>query len=70
MNPHEPNGMFYRRSVPRIPVLALAYIITTSLSIEMDDFEYAPFYEKGGTMKVYQLFGDPLNGILETLTER
>jgi type I restriction enzyme R subunit len=44
--------------------------IATSLSIGMDDFEYAPFYEKGGAVKVYQLFGQQLNGILEELNER
>jgi type I restriction enzyme R subunit len=44
--------------------------IATELSIEIDDFEYAPFYEKGGPMKVEQLFGDQLNSLLETLTER
>lgn len=41
--------------------------IATSLSIGMDDFEYAPFYEKGGAIKVYQLFGQQLNGILGEL---
>ena len=44
--------------------------IATSLSIGMDDFEYAPFYEKGGAVKVYQLFGQQLDGILEELNER
>ena len=44
--------------------------IATSLSIGTDDFEYAPFYEKGGAVKVYQLFGQRLNGILEELNER
>jgi type I restriction enzyme R subunit len=44
--------------------------IATSLSIGMDDFEYAPFYEKGGAVKVYQLFGQQLNGILQELNER
>jgi len=44
--------------------------IATSLSIEMEDFEYAPFHEKGGPVKVYQLFGNDLNLILEELNER
>jgi len=44
--------------------------IATSLAIEMEDFEYAPFYEKGGPVKVYHLFGQGLNGILEELNER
>ena len=43
--------------------------IATSLSIEMDDFELSPFYEKGGSVKVYQLFGSDLNKILEELNE-
>jgi type I restriction enzyme R subunit len=44
--------------------------IATSLSIGMDDFEYAPFYEKGGAVKVCQLFGQQLNSILDELNER
>ncbi|MBA7478963.1 hypothetical protein ES707_14391 [subsurface metagenome] len=43
--------------------------IATSLRIEMDDFEYAPFHEKGGPVKAYQLFGDELNEVLEELNE-
>lgn len=43
--------------------------IAVSLSMEMEDFEYAPFYEKGGVVKVYKLFGDQLNNILEELNE-
>lgn len=44
--------------------------IATSLSIGMDDFELAPFNQKGGAVKVYQLFGQQLNGILNELNER
>ena len=44
--------------------------IATSLSIEMDDFALAPFNQKGGAVRVYQLFGQQLNGILEELNER
>ncbi|MDI6916913.1 MAG: type I restriction-modification enzyme R subunit C-terminal domain-containing protein [Thermoplasmatales archaeon] len=43
--------------------------IATSLSISMDDFELAPFYEKGGAVKAYQLFGPELNTTLEQLNE-
>lgn len=43
--------------------------IATSLSIEIDDFEDVPFYEKGGAIKIYQLFGDDLDSILEELNE-
>ena len=44
--------------------------IATSLRIEMDDFENIPFQAKGGTIKVYQLFGDTLDTILEALNEQ
>ena len=44
--------------------------IATSLTIQMNDFEYAPFHEKGGVVKVYQIFGKELNSILEELNER
>jgi len=40
-----------------------------NLSIETDDFEYVPFSQEGGLGKVYQLFGDELNDILEELNE-
>ena len=43
--------------------------IATSLRIEIDDFENIPFQAKGGAIKVYQLFGDTLDTILETLNE-
>jgi type I restriction enzyme R subunit len=44
--------------------------IATSLTIGREDFEFAPFIQKGGTAKVYQLFGQELNEILEELNER
>jgi type I restriction enzyme R subunit len=43
--------------------------ITASLRIEMDDFELAPFYEKGGAIKAYQIFGQELDKVLEELNE-
>ena len=43
--------------------------IATSLRIEIDDFENIPFQAKGGAIKVYQLFGDTLDTILEALNE-
>ena len=43
--------------------------IASSLSIGMEDFELAPFYERGGPVKAYQLFGNRLNNILEELNE-
>jgi len=44
--------------------------IATSLSIGMEDFELAPFNQKGGAVKVYQVFGQELDGILKELNER
>ena len=41
--------------------------IAANLSIEPDDFEYAPFSQKGGLGKVHQLFGRDLTPIIETL---
>jgi len=43
--------------------------IATSLSIEMGDFELAPFYEKGGAIRAYKLFGQELDRDLEELNE-
>jgi type I restriction enzyme R subunit len=43
--------------------------IAANLSIEPDDFEYAPFSQQGGLGKVHQLFGDELNAIIEDLNE-
>ena len=44
--------------------------ITTSLDIQMSDFEYTPFAELGNGAKIYQLFGDNLDNILKDLTEK
>ena len=43
--------------------------IATSLSIETDDFDYAPFAQKGGLGKAAQLFGPDLPALLEELNE-
>jgi len=43
--------------------------IAANLGIEPDDFEYAPFAQEGGLGKVYQLFGDELNALIEQLNE-
>jgi len=43
--------------------------IAGNLSIEIDDFEYVPFSQEGGLGKVYQLFGDELNDIIDELNE-
>ena len=41
--------------------------IAGSVSMEMGDFQYAPFNQRGGLGKAYELFGDELAGILEDL---
>jgi len=43
--------------------------IATSCSIELEDFDYAPFYEKGGLMRFHYLFGTESDIILEELNE-
>jgi type I restriction enzyme, R subunit len=43
--------------------------ISTSLSIEPDDFDYAPFSQQGGLGKVHQLFGEQLPKLLDELNE-
>ena len=43
--------------------------IATSLRIEMDDLEMAPFFERGGPVKAYKLFGQKLGGIIDDLNE-
>lgn len=43
--------------------------IATSLSIEPDDFEYAPFSQRGGLGKAHQLFGEQLPTLLDELNE-
>jgi type I restriction enzyme R subunit len=43
--------------------------IASSMQITVDDFDNVPFYDKGGVMKVYNLFGDKFNTILDELNE-
>lgn len=43
--------------------------IAANLGIATDDFEYAPFAQQGGLGKVYQLFGEELNTMIEELNE-
>jgi len=43
--------------------------IASSLTIEKDDFELSPFYEEGGLIKAYKVFGDELERILTELNE-
>ena len=44
--------------------------IAANLSIDKDDFEYAPFTQEGGLGKVFQVFGNELPKILEDLNEK
>ncbi len=41
--------------------------IAGSVSMEMGDFQYAPFIQQGGLGRAYELFGDELVGLLEEL---
>jgi type I restriction enzyme R subunit len=43
--------------------------IAGSLRIEPEDFEYAPFAQRGGIGRVYEVFGDELDGLLAELNE-
>ena len=43
--------------------------IATSLRIEPDDFEYAPFAQRGGIGRVYEVFGPKWEGLLDELNE-
>lgn len=43
--------------------------IAANLGIDTDDFDYVPFSQQGGLGKVYQLFGEELNVIIEELNE-
>jgi type I restriction enzyme R subunit len=43
--------------------------IAANLSIEKEDFDYAPFAQEGGIGKVYKLFGNEVNMIIEELNE-
>ena len=43
--------------------------ISTSLSIEPEDFEFAPFNQRGGLGRAAQLFGSNLSDLLDELNE-
>jgi type I restriction enzyme R subunit len=43
--------------------------IAASYRIEIDDFQEVPFNQRGGLGKVYEVFGDGLNGLLDELNE-
>ena len=43
--------------------------VATSLEIDIDDFDYAPFAEEGGLGKAHQIFGKELGTLLKELNE-
>ena len=43
--------------------------VAASFHIEIDDLDYTPFDAQGGRGKMYQLFGDEMNDILDELNE-
>jgi len=43
--------------------------IATSVHFSKDDLDYAPFDAKGGVGKMYQLFGDEMDAIIEEMNE-
>ncbi|MCL6431548.1 MAG: restriction endonuclease subunit R, partial [Anaerolineae bacterium] len=43
--------------------------IATSLRIEVADLDLAPFYERGGPLRAYQVFGEAFDGVLQELNE-
>lgn len=43
--------------------------IAANISIKKDDFEYVPFYEKGGLVKADKVFKGTLNDVLNELNE-
>ena len=43
--------------------------IATSIHIERDDLDMAPFDAKGGLGKMYQLFGENIDGVLHEMNE-
>ncbi len=51
-------------------LVAIRDHVAGSLSIDQDDFEYAPFSQFGGLGKAYELFGDKLPEMLEELNVR
>ena len=41
--------------------------IAGSVSMDVSDFQYAPFNQQGGLARAYELFGDDLKAIIEEL---
>jgi type I restriction enzyme R subunit len=43
--------------------------IATAASIDTEDFDYAPFLQRGGLGKAHQLFGQQLPKVLDELNQ-
>jgi len=43
--------------------------VSTSVSMDKDDFQLTPFIERGGLMKFYEIFGDDHEKLLQELNE-
>jgi type I restriction enzyme R subunit len=43
--------------------------IATSVHVEVDDLDYTPFDAKGGRGKMWQLFGDEMENIINEMNE-
>jgi len=43
--------------------------IATNFHVDMEDLDYAPFDAMGGRGKMYQLFGDKMDEIINELNE-
>jgi type I restriction enzyme R subunit len=43
--------------------------VATSLAVEVEDFELAPFFEKGGPVKAFRVFGPDLPKIITQINE-
>ena len=43
--------------------------IAASCTISRDDFDYAPFADRGGLQKAWKLFGGELDGLMREMNE-
>ena len=43
--------------------------IATSLAVTLEDFDYAPFHERGGVMRAYRLFGEELERLVTQMND-
>jgi type I restriction enzyme, R subunit len=43
--------------------------VMSSFCLEQGDLDFAPFDAKGGVGKMYQLFGDEMDGIIQDINE-